>query len=319
MDELLCLRTFLSLFLSLCTNLYSVLFSCFHRVITSFPFSCVLGTRMHLLATTLVYIHKKNLLTYRLLSSSSSSLLSSFSVIPNIASSCSLSLLFFLCRFVGLLVQEFVHLPDKAFSSPLATEAFFQVPTGGLFQIFLFCGLCELIGHRGKVTYADMFTGDGKNRTPGELGFNPLGVKYDESMRLREIKVRLHGIRFATVTYEILISHIMFLSSWASSLSLLTQLRSDFSDDPHSFLFSSRFFSCIISNCFRVPFFSLDRMVDLPCWVPLVPFTRCSSTRFRSLPALPKVSHHSLFSELKQRKLDQTHHVHLVLGCCRFD
>ena len=93
-------------------------------------------------------------------------------------------------RFVGMLVQEFVHLPDQAFSSPLATEAFFQVPVGGLFQIFLFCGLCELIGHRGKITYGDMFTGDNASRIPGELGFNPMGIKFSETQRLQEIKVR---------------------------------------------------------------------------------------------------------------------------------
>jgi hypothetical protein len=93
--------------------------------------------------------------------------------------------------FVGILAQEFVHLPDKAFSSPLATEAFFQVPVGGLFQIFLFCGLCELVGHRGKITYTDMFTGDNAGRVPGELGFNPMGIKFSETQRLQEIKVGL--------------------------------------------------------------------------------------------------------------------------------
>jgi hypothetical protein len=100
-------------------------------------------------------------------------------------------------RFAGMLVQEFVHLPDKAFASPLATDAFFQVPVGGLFQIFLFCGLCELIGHRGKITYGDMFTGDNASRIPGELGFNPMGIKFSETQRLQEIKVSLaHSGRF---------------------------------------------------------------------------------------------------------------------------
>jgi Chlorophyll A-B binding protein len=89
----------------------------------------------------------------------------------------------------GLIAQELVHLPDAAFSNPLATEAFFQVPVGGLAQIFLFCGLCELIGHKGKITYGDMLTAENADRIPGDLGFNPLNVKIDERMRLREIKV----------------------------------------------------------------------------------------------------------------------------------
>eukprot|EP00177_Eucheuma_denticulatum_P008673 GFKZ01015770.1.p2 GENE.GFKZ01015770.1~~GFKZ01015770.1.p2 ORF type:complete len:221 (+),score=35.39 GFKZ01015770.1:462-1124(+) len=87
--------------------------------------------------------------------------------------------------FVGMLVQEFVHLPDEMFSNPLATEAVFQVPAAGLWQIFLFCGLAEFVLHKGKVTYSDMFE-DGAE--PGKLGFNPMGIKYDDAMRLREIK-----------------------------------------------------------------------------------------------------------------------------------
>lgn len=87
--------------------------------------------------------------------------------------------------FLGMLVQEFVHLPDAQFSNPVATEAFFQVPSAGLWQIFLFCGLAEMILHKGKVSYLDMFE-DGA--TPGELGFNPMGLKMSDSLRLQEIK-----------------------------------------------------------------------------------------------------------------------------------
>lgn len=85
---------------------------------------------------------------------------------------------------IGLIVPEFVHLPNEAFSFTLPTEAFFNVPKGGLAQIFLFCGIAELIGHKGKITYSDM----DHSGTPGDMGFNPLGMKYDERMRLREIK-----------------------------------------------------------------------------------------------------------------------------------
>lgn len=70
--------------------------------------------------------------------------------------------------FLGVLVQEFVHLPSPLFSNPVATEAFFQVPAGGLWQIFLACGLVEFISHRGKLSYNDMFDG---GREPGNFGF----------------------------------------------------------------------------------------------------------------------------------------------------
>jgi hypothetical protein len=89
---------------------------------------------------------------------------------------------------VGLIVPEFVHLPAEAFSYSLPTEAWTHVPVGGLFQIFLFCGLCELVGHGGKITYADMFTGDNANKIPGDLGFNPMNMKFDEKLRANEIR-----------------------------------------------------------------------------------------------------------------------------------
>lgn len=107
---------------------------------------------------------------------------------------------------VGLIVQEFVHLPAAAFSNRLATEAFFSVPKGGLFQIFLFCGICELVGHRGKMTYSDMFTGDSAGLVPGDLGFNPMNLKYDEKLRLNEIKNgRLAMLGFSGLIHQMLI------------------------------------------------------------------------------------------------------------------
>jgi hypothetical protein len=96
---------------------------------------------------------------------------------------------------LGLIVQEFVHLPAPAFTNPLGTEAFFQVPVGGLAQIFLFCGVVELISNKGKVTYGDMFEGDNAGRIPGDLGFNPMGLKVTDSMRLRELKVLVTWLR----------------------------------------------------------------------------------------------------------------------------
>lgn len=75
--------------------------------------------------------------------------------------------------FLGVLVQEFVHLPSPQFANPVATEAFFSVPAGGLWQVFLACGLVEFISHRGKLSYNDMFDG---GREPGNFGFECVGA-----------------------------------------------------------------------------------------------------------------------------------------------
>eukprot|EP00183_Erythrolobus_madagascarensis_P001329 CAMPEP_0185851108 /NCGR_PEP_ID=MMETSP1354-20130828/5810_1 /TAXON_ID=708628 /ORGANISM="Erythrolobus madagascarensis, Strain CCMP3276" /LENGTH=167 /DNA_ID=CAMNT_0028551933 /DNA_START=70 /DNA_END=570 /DNA_ORIENTATION=+ len=77
---------------------------------------------------------------------------------------------------VGFLVQEVVHLPGEVFSAKLATEAFSKVPTGGLWQIFIACGVAEYIGHKGKMTYMDISADKG---TPGAMGFDPLNLGKD--------------------------------------------------------------------------------------------------------------------------------------------
>lgn len=87
--------------------------------------------------------------------------------------------------FLGVIVQEFVHLPDPQFANPVATEAFFQVPNAGLWQIFLACGLAEVILHKGKISYLDMFSA---GAVPGELGFNPMNMKISDDIKLKEIK-----------------------------------------------------------------------------------------------------------------------------------
>mmetsp|Transcript_10181 Transcript_10181/g.21339 ORF Transcript_10181/g.21339 Transcript_10181/m.21339 type:complete len:211 (-) Transcript_10181:219-851(-) len=90
---------------------------------------------------------------------------------------------------VGFIVQEFVHLPGDVFSSKLATEAIFKVPTGGLWQIFIAIGAVELISHKGKLTYPE-FTKD--TTTPGAMGFDPLNLGKDpekfKKYQLNEIK-----------------------------------------------------------------------------------------------------------------------------------
>ncbi|PXF44052.1 Fucoxanthin-chlorophyll a-c binding protein A, chloroplastic [Gracilariopsis chorda] len=108
--------------------------------------------------------------------------------------------------FLGFLVQEFVHLPGPEFANPVATEALFQVPAAGLWQIFLFCGLMEFIGHKGKITYVNMFE-DGA--VPGELGFNPMGLKITERVKLQEIKngrlamVGVGGVIHSMLLYKV--------------------------------------------------------------------------------------------------------------------
>lgn len=88
--------------------------------------------------------------------------------------------------FLGVLVQEFLHLPAPAFANPLATDAFFQVPVGGLFQILLACGCVEYVSHKGKMSYVDMF--EDPNTKPGFMGFNPMNLAITETVQLQEIK-----------------------------------------------------------------------------------------------------------------------------------
>lgn len=110
--------------------------------------------------------------------------------------------------FLGLLVQEFFHLPADAFSNPLGTEAFFQVPVGGLFQIFIFCGIVELITHRGDVSYVQ-YVANADKHDPGNFGFNPLNLKFDKRMREAEIKngrlamIGVGGMIHAMLLYKV--------------------------------------------------------------------------------------------------------------------
>jgi len=98
---------------------------------------------------------------------------------------------------LGFLVQEFIHLPGREFQNPLATEAVYQVPTAGLWQIFLFCGVVEFLSNRGRLTYADMFK-DPK-REPGNLGFDPLGLGKNEALRKKYQANELRNGRLAMI------------------------------------------------------------------------------------------------------------------------
>jgi hypothetical protein len=53
---------------------------------------------------------------------------------------------------LGFVVQEKTHLPLPGFDNKLATEAFFSVPAGGLWQIFFTLGFIEVLSNSGKLT-----------------------------------------------------------------------------------------------------------------------------------------------------------------------
>ena len=73
---------------------------------------------------------------------------------------------------LGTLVQEVAHLPFEATSNPNPAEAFFQVPAGGLGQIFVTIGIIEHFSHGFKMSGSTMFS---TGRKPGVFGFDPLG------------------------------------------------------------------------------------------------------------------------------------------------
>ncbi len=59
--------------------------------------------------------------------------------------------------FLGIIIQEFFHIPGPEFANPVATEAFFQVPAAGIVQIIAFCGILEYVLHKGKLNSIEMF------------------------------------------------------------------------------------------------------------------------------------------------------------------
>lgn len=89
--------------------------------------------------------------------------------------------------FLGLLVQEFVHLPGSMFQNPVGTEAMKQVPLAAWPQIVLFCGVLELVTMRGDYTYLQYVKNQDKH-VPGDFGFNPLNLSTDRRMKEAEVK-----------------------------------------------------------------------------------------------------------------------------------
>uniref|UniRef100_UPI0032E9395A ACPII-4 n=1 Tax=Chroomonas placoidea TaxID=173977 RepID=UPI0032E9395A len=97
---------------------------------------------------------------------------------------------------LGFLVQEQANLPLPGFDNKLATEAFFSVPAGGLWQIFFSLGAIEIITNKGKLTPGSMFTG---GRAPGDLDFDPLNLSVDETALRRFELAELKHARLAMI------------------------------------------------------------------------------------------------------------------------
>lgn len=80
---------------------------------------------------------------------------------------------------LGMLVQEFVHLPSAAFSEANPLKAIYAVPVEGWVQIITVICILEL------ASFKDTYT------VGADLGFNPLNFGSPETMdalRLKEIK-----------------------------------------------------------------------------------------------------------------------------------
>jgi len=92
---------------------------------------------------------------------------------------------------LGFLTQEKIQLPLPGFDNKVATEAFFTVPAGGLWQIFFTLGFIEVLSNGGKLSPGDMFA---EGRAPGDLGFDPLNLSGDDAaLRRFELAELKHG------------------------------------------------------------------------------------------------------------------------------
>mmetsp|Transcript_2434 Transcript_2434/g.4208 ORF Transcript_2434/g.4208 Transcript_2434/m.4208 type:complete len:210 (-) Transcript_2434:67-696(-) len=117
---------------------------------------------------------------------------------------------------IGLIVQCVVHLPGEPFTKTLPAEVFASVPSGGLWQIFLFCGLIEFISHKGKMTPVDMHEG---GRIPGAFGFDPLGLGKSEAAFKRYQANEVKNGRLAMCAVGGLIHH-----AWLTGQNPLEQI-----------------------------------------------------------------------------------------------
>eukprot|EP00961_Rhodomonas_salina_P216521 2924804-Rhodomonas_salina.2 len=99
---------------------------------------------------------------------------------------------------LGCIVQEIVHLPFEATSNPVASEAFFQVPAGGLWQIFAGIGIVEHFSNNFKMSGSTMFS---EGRAPGNLGFDPLNFGKNPSARARYELAEIKNGRLAMLGF----------------------------------------------------------------------------------------------------------------------
>ena len=97
---------------------------------------------------------------------------------------------------LGFWVQEGVHLPLPGFDAKLPLDAFFTVPTSGLWQIFFTLGGIEVLSNGGKITPGDMFA---EGRSPGDLGFDPLNLGGDDAAVRRFELAELKHARLAMI------------------------------------------------------------------------------------------------------------------------
>merc|ERR1711966_65582 len=97
---------------------------------------------------------------------------------------------------LGFWVQEGVHLPLPGFDAKLPLDAFFSVPTSGLWQIFFTLGGIEVLSNGGKITPGDMFA-DG--RSPGDINFDPLNLGGDDAALRRYELAELKHARLAMI------------------------------------------------------------------------------------------------------------------------
>ncbi|GAB0494324.1 hypothetical protein MMPV_005616 [Pyropia vietnamensis] len=97
---------------------------------------------------------------------------------------------------LGMVIQEFIHLPNHLYSNPLPAGAFNDVPSLALWQIFAFCGLFELATYGGNINYPMMLEWFDKHpeRVGGAMGFDvlkfagPMDGEKAKRLRTSEIK-----------------------------------------------------------------------------------------------------------------------------------
>merc|ERR1719253_51850 len=97
---------------------------------------------------------------------------------------------------LGFWTQELVHLPLPGFDAKLPLDAFFTVPTSGLWQIFFTLGGIEVLSNGGKITPGDMFA---EGRSPGDIGFDPLNLGGDDTAVRRFELAELKHARLAMI------------------------------------------------------------------------------------------------------------------------